>query len=217
MMEQLKHVPDDSYNGPSLGYPKGLEDFRERSSEWFQRVDDNLNETLNLEEIINLFGKQAGLKWHRLDLKKPPTGTEIENEALALALSEKISFTQEELDNFNVSDLSYDSYIKAGDYYFTPTEKGINESKDHATLFFNNFCTQKWSFKGLEMSLNESEFEVTITPIQCQRMVWHRAYLCTHARTHTHTNAHTHTHTHTHTHKQTCTHAHTHTYTLTHV
>jgi len=61
-----------------------------------------------------------GLKWNQLDYQKPLTGTEIQNEALALALLEKVDFTQEEWDKFNVSDLLYNSYIKADACYFTP-------------------------------------------------------------------------------------------------
>ena len=56
-----------------------------------------------------------GLKWNEIGTEKPPTGTEIQNEALASALVEKVQFTKEELNNFNFSHLSYDCYIKAGD------------------------------------------------------------------------------------------------------
>ena len=72
-----------------------------------------------------LGGPALGLKWNEVDSQEPLTGTEIANEALSLALQEKVKsspgnveLTNEEWDTLNVSDLSYDSYVKVGDSYF---------------------------------------------------------------------------------------------------
>lgn len=61
-----------------------------------------------------------GLKWTEVGSKKPQTGAEINNGALASALREKRKFSTEEWDKFDVSHVSCDSYIKVGDKYFQP-------------------------------------------------------------------------------------------------
>jgi hypothetical protein len=77
-----------------------------------------------------------GLKWMYVGSKKPESGTQISNEALAAALQtnmEKlfnnqeltnIEFNRHELEsfNFNVPNLSYDSYIQVDSKYFKPVE-----------------------------------------------------------------------------------------------
>ena len=63
---------------------------------------------------------EPGLKWEIIGSEKPETGTEIENEELSAALLEgKVEFRKEEIDKFNVPDLSHDSYIKVGTYFKT--------------------------------------------------------------------------------------------------
>jgi hypothetical protein len=65
-----------------------------------------------------------GLRWTEVGLEKPKTGTEIKNALLAGALQHKKQFSQEELDTFQLTTLSYGSYIKVqfafGDKYFKP-------------------------------------------------------------------------------------------------
>ena len=61
-----------------------------------------------------------GLHWK--EITKPQTGTEIKNAALARALQRKVQFSQQDLDKFNVGELSYDSYIKVEDKYFEPAD-----------------------------------------------------------------------------------------------
>jgi hypothetical protein len=48
------------------------------------------------------------------------TGNEIGNEKLAAALRQKVEFSQQELDEFEISNLTYASYIKVEDRYFQP-------------------------------------------------------------------------------------------------
>ena len=54
----------------------------------------------------------VGSMWINIGSKKPRKGSEIKNRELATALREKTEFSQQELNAFNVHDLSYDSYIK---------------------------------------------------------------------------------------------------------
>jgi hypothetical protein len=65
-----------------------------------------------------------GLNWKETGSEKPATGTEIKNDLLAAALQEKVDFKKEEWDEFQVADLSSDSYIKAGHRYFKPALRG---------------------------------------------------------------------------------------------
>ncbi len=62
------------------------------------------------------------LKWKDVGSEKPSAGTEIKNELLAAALQKKVEFKKEEWDEFDLADLSVDSYIKAGNHYFKPAE-----------------------------------------------------------------------------------------------
>jgi hypothetical protein len=61
-----------------------------------------------------------GLEWEDVGPRKPETGMEIHNEALATALQTRIHFSVEDLNDLNAIDLSYDLYIKAGYKYFKP-------------------------------------------------------------------------------------------------
>ena len=72
-----------------------------------------------------------GLKWKETGSETPATGTEIKNELLAAAQQEKVArgskkllfeFKNEDWNTFQVSDLSSDSYIKAGNRYFKPAD-----------------------------------------------------------------------------------------------
>jgi len=65
-----------------------------------------------------------GAKWEKVNSEKPSHGIEIENELLASALLGKSEFNGQEWEMFNVSELSYDSYIKVGDLYFKPAFEG---------------------------------------------------------------------------------------------
>jgi len=90
------------------------------------------------------FRKTApGLKWEDVGSDKPISGIEIVNAALTAALQQTIQFTKEELDRFNVSGLSYDSYIMLGNNYFKPVETGFGQ------------CL-KWLIEGVNRNREES-------------------------------------------------------------
>ena len=61
-----------------------------------------------------------GSKWIVIGSSRPEMGIELKNEKLAVALQQKDEFTQVELSRFKVSDLSSETYIKAGAKYFKP-------------------------------------------------------------------------------------------------
>jgi hypothetical protein len=76
-----------------------------------------------MEEAIELANSDlyvSPLTWKEAGSEKPSTGTEIKNDLLAAAL-EEVEFTKDEWDKFQVAHLSSDSYIRAGNRYFTPT------------------------------------------------------------------------------------------------
>ena len=63
-----------------------------------------------------------GLKWN--EIGEPPTGgIEINNPGLAEALKTRSVFTKEEWKEFQVMDLSSNSYIQVGEKYYQPAEK----------------------------------------------------------------------------------------------
>ena len=63
-----------------------------------------------------------GLKWIDMGDEKPTDQVEIINEKLVTALQIKQHFTREDLINLNVSDLSYNSYIKVDEKCYKPAE-----------------------------------------------------------------------------------------------
>lgn len=69
-----------------------------------------------------------GLKWEEVDVE--PEGSQISNEALAAALVDTNEFTQEELDAFEVTGLSPDSYIVVGDTFFKPCGTGQDQGAE---------------------------------------------------------------------------------------
>jgi len=60
-----------------------------------------------------------GLKWKAVGAQKPTKGQEIENDALAEKLRQRLDLTEEELDGFQIH-ISYDSCVQSGGCWFTP-------------------------------------------------------------------------------------------------
>ena len=63
-----------------------------------------------------------GLKWEDIGTSKPSKGVELHNTALLLALANKMEFTPQEFDLFQIIGLRSDSFIKCGNKFFRPTE-----------------------------------------------------------------------------------------------
>lgn len=68
-------------------------------------------------------GQVLGLKWKEVDEEEAATAQPISNPRLAEALERKSEFTQEELFEMQVSNLSQDSYIMVGERYYKPVGK----------------------------------------------------------------------------------------------
>jgi hypothetical protein len=95
-----------------------------------------------------------GLKWEEVGLKRPTTGTEIRNEALAAALRQKaeltpkeaeLTLTPQEFTECKVGTLSYDSYIKVTDKYWKPADPCAvcGQTKPRCTCAGCNSCGHK--------------------------------------------------------------------------
>ena len=63
-----------------------------------------------------------GLKWKDVGTEKPISGKEIKHDRLAAALHDKFEFTEQELAQLTVSDLSYNDYIMVDSKYLKPIE-----------------------------------------------------------------------------------------------
>ena len=74
-----------------------------------------------------------GLKWIEMDSDKPTRGTEIESDRLAEALQSKATFKREEWEEFQVHNLSSDSFIKVGDKFFKPADDGNHKIEVRAS------------------------------------------------------------------------------------
>jgi hypothetical protein len=119
----------------------------------------------------------SGLKWEKTGEKKPTEGrdrsdpegeseSKLSKELRMRSTGKKIQFTQEEWDDFGISDLHDDDFIKSGDVYFKPAanftyidhilkEESVNEdvatktrsillSKDEWRSLKKEFFVTKW-------------------------------------------------------------------------
>ena len=80
-----------------------------------------------------------GIKWRKLGRTEPDNGSEIENTALASALQNKTEFTQTELDEFGIEDLTMDVFIRSGEEYFEPAEAQEKSSHGKIVKEWNDF------------------------------------------------------------------------------
>ena len=70
---------------------------------------------------------RPGLKW--VEVEEAPEGTLIRNTALAKALEKRVEFTEEELEAFHVTGLSFDSFIMVGLYRIFKVDAGPSTLK----------------------------------------------------------------------------------------
>lgn len=102
--------------------------------EWPVEAMDKLWKRLLIEDHQGQDGK-VGLKWEHMYTVRPKTGTEINNQALSEALQQKLDFAREEWDNFNVSGLSFHTYVmEQHDKYLTPAGGQALSRKEFARL-----------------------------------------------------------------------------------
>merc|ERR1712127_261039 len=59
-----------------------------------------------------------GLKWRNVGATKPSQGLELEHHELHMALYNKTEFTQQEWDDFGVTNLRMDHFVNRSGYYF---------------------------------------------------------------------------------------------------
>ena len=62
-----------------------------------------------------------GLKWEEIGSRRPKNGKELQHFGLVDLLHRQVELSRAELDELNVPQLSYTSYIKVGDKYWKPT------------------------------------------------------------------------------------------------
>ena len=142
-----------------LGEPKNMEDFREKSRKWFDKIDFDLNGIITRREIREEFERlePAGLRWKKVGFNKPDVGLEINNAALSSALmNSKIEFDKQELAKFKkVSEMSYDSYIRVNQTYFKQ-DVDVKQIYEHADIFLDEFDADQ------NCTLDPYEFEVSL-------------------------------------------------------
>jgi hypothetical protein len=123
-----------------LDKPKNMREFREQTRQWFDRIDIDLNGTIDGVEIRKEFERlKNGLRWKNVGFNKPGAGLEIHNKALSDALiSGKIELNRQQLDSFNVSEMCCDSYIRVKNTYFKQ-DVDVKQIHDHADIFIKDF------------------------------------------------------------------------------
>ena len=106
----------------------------------------------NLAQIRQRHKPVLGLKWEAVGQLRPTQGQEIENEALAAQFQEQhLEFTKEEWNSFKVDaiQMSYESFVKSGDTYYKPADKG----GDGPTMIAEGLSKNK-SLTHLNLSCN---------------------------------------------------------------
>jgi hypothetical protein len=123
-----------------LDKPKNMLEFQEQTRQWFDRIDIDLNGTIDGVEIRKEFERlKNGLRWKHVGFNKPGAGLEINNKALSDALmSGRIELNRQQLDRFNVSGMCYEDYIRVDNTYFKQDVE-INQIHDHADIFMKEF------------------------------------------------------------------------------
>jgi len=85
-------------------------------------VDSVLEHQYVSEIAVELHSGSPGRKWDAVGSERPQQGAEIQNEALSEALQTRAEFTDEDLSNFKVPALAYDSFINVGGTYYSPAQ-----------------------------------------------------------------------------------------------
>ena len=126
----------------SPDYPPDRNDELQRA---FKEAGKNLNITVSItstrgpaDHPVLLLYPASGLKWVLLgrDIPKPKRGKELLNPSLSEALKSGHSrtFTEDEWKAFDITTLHGDSFIKSGDCYFGPANRGFFGTKGLASL-----------------------------------------------------------------------------------
>ena len=126
----------------SRDYPPDRNDELQRA---FKEAGKNLNITVSItsargpaDHPVLLLYPASGLKWVLLgrDIPKPKRGKELVNPSLSEALKSGRSrtFTEDEWKAFDITTLHGDSFIKSGDCYFGPANRGFFGTKGLASL-----------------------------------------------------------------------------------
>ena len=141
-----------------LDKPKNMQEFGEQTRQWFDRIDIDLNGTISRREIRKEFERLflPGLRWKNVGFNKPDVGLEITNAALSSALMDgRIEFDKQELAIFNVSEMSYDSYISVDQTYFKQ-DVDVKQIHEHADIFLDEFDAKQ------NCTLDPDEFEASL-------------------------------------------------------
>jgi hypothetical protein len=141
-----------------LDEPKNMEEFRDKSRQWFDKIDFDLNGTISRREIRKEFERlePPGLRWKIVGFNEPDVGREINNAALSSALMDgRIEFDKQELAIFNVSEMSYDSYIRVDQTYFKQ-DVDVKQIHAHADIFLEEFDADQ------NCTLDLDEFEASL-------------------------------------------------------
>lgn len=124
----------------SPDYPPDRNDELQRA---FKEAGTNLNITVSItstrgpaDHSVLLLYPASGLKWVLLGRAKPKSWKELVNPSLSEALKSGRSrtFTEDEWKAFDITTLHGDSFIKSGDYYFGPANRGFFGTKGLASL-----------------------------------------------------------------------------------
>ena len=144
--DELLHLRKEHMTQVSLfvsrDYPPDRNDELQRA---FKEAGKNLNITVSITSIrgpadhsVLLLYPASGLKWVLLgrDIPKPKRGKELVNPSLSEALKSGHSrtFTEDEWKAFGITTLHGDSFIKSGDCYFGPANRGFFGTKGLASL-----------------------------------------------------------------------------------
>jgi hypothetical protein len=135
-----------------------MEEFRDKSRKWFDKVDFDLDGNISQHEIRKFFERlePPGLRWKNVGFNKPDVGLEINNATLSSALMNgRIEFDKQVLDNFKVTKMSYDSYIRVDQTYFKQ-DVDVKQIHAHADIFLEEFDTDQ------NCKLDPDEFEASL-------------------------------------------------------
>ena len=101
--------------------PSSKELFLSREiSDVFDQAQHQVNVRMCARESCDSIAENLGLNWKKMDPVNPRNGRELSNPGLATALESRTEFTQQEWDEFGITSLHTDDFIKVGGSYFKP-------------------------------------------------------------------------------------------------
>ena len=113
----------------------------------------------------------SGLKWRNIGETTPSQGQELYTPELAIALTTKSTFTQQEWEVFGICDLKMSQFVRSGGTYFRPTYFKIDLETFKSKVFAHHKALFLVTLHSLFVTLSTIRF-----PVKSSKRIVHSVY-----------------------------------------